>query len=288
MIRKVLLVLVVLVAGVALAWAAGFDHRAHLKEYAPDTPCATCHVAGAVSIVPDMAVCLECHAKDDVAGVVLPQPKTHGPVWALNHKAEAKGGAIDCSACHEQSDCLDCHKAGFADEMGSFSNNMINVHSSDFHVTHPLAARTDQRLCASCHEPEYCSSCHEEWRFRTGNIGSPSHRRTFDLGFEDADFDSIHQPLLNSKVEDASLQCDSCHLQSSVAPDFHDWSIGHAREARRSLASCQACHPDGGTCLKCHSARSGAIGVNPPGDDWDDIKGNLKKASNGKTCRKCH
>ena len=34
---------------------------------------------------------------------------THGPVWALNHRAEAKGDAIDCSACHEQSDCLECH-----------------------------------------------------------------------------------------------------------------------------------------------------------------------------------
>lgn len=281
MIRKVLLVLVVLVAGVALAWAAGFDHRAHLKEYAPDTPCATCHVTGAVSIVPDMAVCLECHAKDDVAGVVLPQPKTHGPVWALNHKAEAKGGAIDCSACHEQSDCLDCHKAGFADEMGSFSNNMINVHSSDFHITHPLAARTDQRLCASCHEPEYCNSCHDSFRLRRGDIGSPSHRYTFDLGM-DGDIDSIHAGFTADK------SCDSCHLTGSVAPSFHDWSIGHAREARRSLATCQSCHPDGDVCLKCHSARGGAVGFNPHPKDWDDIKGTLQKASNGRTCRKCH
>ncbi|MFO7750385.1 MAG: iron-containing alcohol dehydrogenase, partial [Desulfobacteraceae bacterium] len=69
--------------------------------------------------------------------------KTHGPVWALNHRSEAKGNAVDCAACHEQDYCLECHKSGFADEQGSFSNNMINVHSSDFHVTHPLSARTD-------------------------------------------------------------------------------------------------------------------------------------------------
>lgn len=283
MMRKVLLVLLVLVVGVSLAWAAGsFNHRAHLKEYAPDTACSACHVAGAVSIVPDMAVCQNCHKPEDVAGVVLAQPKTHGPTWALNHRAEAKGSTFDCAACHEQSDCLECHKAGFADEMGSFSNNMINVHRSDFQVTHPLAARNDQRLCASCHEPKYCDSCHESFRMRGSDIGSPSHRRSFDLGLANADIDTIHAGLSNT------LACDSCHLGNSVAPDFHDWSVGHAREARRSLATCQACHPDGDVCLKCHSARGGAVGFNPHPDDWDSVKGTLKKASNGRTCRKCH
>lgn len=281
MIRKTLLVLLVLVAGVALAWAAGFDHRAHLKEYAPDTPCATCHLPGAASIIPDKAVCLDCHKQDEIAGVELAPTMTHGPVWALDHRAPAKSGSIDCAACHEQSFCLDCHKAGFADEMGSFSNNMINVHRSDFHVTHPLAARNDQRLCASCHESKFCSSCHDSFRLRRGDIGSPSHRYTFDLGLN-GDVSAIHAGFT------PGTQCDSCHRSGMVTPDFHSWSIGHAREARRSLATCQACHPDGDTCLKCHSARGGAVGFNPHPKDWDSIKGTLQKASNGKTCRKCH
>jgi len=281
MIRKALMVLLVLVAGASLAWSAGFDHRAHLKDYAPDTACSVCHLAEAVSIIPDKAVCLNCHKQEDVDGVILAQTKTHGPVWALNHRAEAKGGAIDCSACHEQSDCLECHKSGFADEMGAFSNNMINVHRSDFHVTHPLAARNDQRLCSSCHEPKFCDKCHDSFRLRRGDIGSPSHRYTFDMGLN-GDIDDIHSGF------SASTSCDSCHLSSSVAPSFHDWQIGHAREARRSLATCQSCHPDGDVCLKCHSAKGGAVGFNPHPDDWDSIKGTLKKTSNGKTCRKCH
>ena len=110
----------------------------------------------------------------------------------LNHRAEAKGEAIDCSACHEQSDCLECHKSGFAHEQGSFGNNMINVHRSDFHVTHPIAARTDQNLCSSCHEPKFCSECHDSFRLRSGDIGSPSHRRTFDKGLTGVDIDSVH------------------------------------------------------------------------------------------------
>lgn len=281
MINKVRLVLLVLVAGVGLAGAAEFDHQAHLKEYAADAPCLTCHVKGAVSILPDKAVCLNCHKQEDVSTVLLRETKTHGPVWALNHQAEAKGGAIDCSACHEQNDCLECHKAGFADEMGTFSNNMINVHRGDFHVSHPLAARNDQRLCSSCHEPKFCDSCHDSFRLRRGGIESPSHRYTFDMGTDSHDVPGFHAAV-------NTTMCDACHTAGTVAPDFHDWSVGHAREARRSLATCQSCHPDGDTCLRCHSARSGVLGFNPHPKDWNSIKGTLKKVSNGRTCRKCH
>jgi hypothetical protein len=278
MTRRILFALIpMLAAGALLAWAAGFDHEAHVKEYVEGGDCAACHVAGAPSIIPEIAVCLECHGQEEVGGISLPAPKTHGPLWALNHRAEAKGNAIDCSACHEQSDCLDCHKAGFSHEQGAFSNNMVNVHRSDFHVTHPIAARTDQNLCSSCHEANYCSDCHDRFQLRRGDIGSPSHRRTFDMGLNVA---VGHENF-------TAAMCDDCHQPDSVSPSYHAWSIGHAREARRSLATCQACHPDGDVCLKCHSARGG-LRINPHGDDWGDRKGSLNDAGNGKTCRKCH
>lgn len=279
MTRNVILSLLLLAAGVSLAWAnMGFDHRAHLEEYVPGVECATCHLDDAQSVVPDKDVCLNCHDQEVADMTALGAVKTHGPVWALNHRSEAKGNAIDCAACHEQDYCLECHKSGFADEQGAFSNNMINVHRSDFHVTHPLSARTDQQLCASCHEPQFCNDCHND--FRAGRAAGPSHRRTFDLGLG-GDIDAIHAGV-------DSTQCDACHLQGSVSPDFHDWSIGHAREARRSLTTCQACHPSGDVCLRCHSARGGAGGFNPHGDDWGDRASRLNDASNGKTCKKCH
>lgn len=281
MTRKVLLSLTLMMVGVTVVWAGDFDHQAHLGDYIPEISCDACHLADAQSIVPDTKVCLDCHDKNEVADVNLRQSKTHGPVWALNHRAEAKGNAIDCAACHSQKYCLECHKSGFADEMGEFGNNMINVHRDDFQMSHPIAARTDQNLCSSCHEVRFCSDCHDDWRFRTGDIGSPSHRRSFGLGFDQSDIDAIHAGIESS-------QCDSCHLQSSVAPDFHSWSIGHAREARKSLITCQACHPDGDVCLSCHSAKGGAGGYNPHPKDWSDFKNRLDRASNGRTCRKCH
>lgn len=284
MTRKVIYSLVVLLAaGFALAWAAArFDHRAHLEEYIPGTSCVTCHLPGAQVIVPERKVCLECHDEGLAKSAELPSTRTHGPAWALNHRNEAKGSAIDCSACHEQADCLECHKAGFADEQGSFGNSMTNVHRSDFQITHPLAARSNAQQCSSCHETRFCSECHDGFRSRTGRAGGPSHRRAFDLIPSDdpVRFNQIHQGV-------TATDCDGCHT-NSTPPDFHTWKTGHGREARRSLATCQTCHPDGETCVRCHSAMEGAGQVNPHGEGWNGRMGRLKDASNGRTCRKCH
>lgn len=293
MTRKLILTLGLLfTAGVVTAFSTTFfDHDAHLQDYLSEASCAQCHSPDAKTIVPDAQVCLECHEQTTIDQVAFGQTMTHGPMWAHNCDIYAKADSInnrDCASCHEQQHCLECHTAGFADEMGEIGNNMINVHRSDFHVSHPISARADSDMCFSCHESQYCSDCHDDWRFRSSDIGSPSHRKTFELGFEDTDFEAIHGPIRGNDAATASLMCDSCHLPSSVAPDFHNWSIGHAREARRSLATCQACHPDGDVCLRCHSARGGAAAFNPHPDNWDDIQGNLKDATNGRTCRRCH
>lgn len=272
MLRSFLILLTLSLLGATSALAAKFDHAAH-NTYLDPLDCATCHVAGAKSIVPEFKVCLDCHDDAFVKEVNLPGLKTHGPVWPLNHRAAAKGNNPDCSACHQQSDCLDCHKAGFADEMGAFGNQMVNVHRSDFNVTHPIAARTNPQLCSSCHERNFCLDCHKG--FAPADLAIASHRR----GFTDGTLGGNHA-LFNE------TQCQTCHASGSVIPTG-GWAPSHAREARKNLATCQACHPEGDVCLKCHSAVSG-LRVNPHPKNWDDISGRLKRASDGKTCRKCH
>jgi hypothetical protein len=282
MTHKLILSMVLLAAGVSLSWASmRFDHRAHVDEYAAGMDCATCHLPGAKSIVPERKVCLDCHDQGVVDATVLGGTKTHGPVWPINHRSEAKLNAgLDCAACHQQNFCLDCHKAGFADEQGKFGNNMINVHSSDFHVTHPIAARTNPQLCSSCHEQSFCSDCHTD--FRVGRASGPSHRRSFGIGGVNGDINQIHIGM------GPGTDCDQCHSLGTVAPSFHEWQLGHAREARKNLQTCQACHPGGDTCLNCHSAKSGVVGFNPHGKGWSDRRDRLNDASNGKTCRMCH
>ena len=275
MLRSLLILLTLSLLGATSALAAKFDHAAH-NTYLDPLDCSACHLAGAKSIVPDLKVCLDCHDQAFVKEVTLPGQKTHGPVWPLNHRAAAKGNTPDCSACHQQSDCLTCHKAGFGDEMGAFGNQMVNVHRSDFSVSHPIVARTNQQLCASCHETKFCSDCHNS--FAPADLAIASHRR----GFTDGTLDGRHA-LFNDS------DCTECHTSGSVIPSSTGWSASHAREARKNLATCQACHPDGNECIKCHgSSDRGLLGVNPHPKNWDDISGRLKRASDGKTCRKCH
>jgi hypothetical protein len=276
MIRSLLAVLAIVTLGAVPAFAAEFNHATHLT-YLPDAPCSTCHMEGAGSIVPDTKSCLNCHDQTFVDAVKLPGLKTHGPVWAFNHRPFAKGNTYDCAACHQQDFCLECHKSGFADEQGAFSNNLINVHRSDFQVTHPIAARTDPQLCTSCHENRFCVDCHDN--FAPADLAVLSHRR----GFTEGTLGGAHAFFTPE-------QCAGCHTNpntgQTVLPS-HEWTNQHAREARKNLATCQACHPEGDVCLQCHSARTGLM-VSPHPSDWDDIKGRLERASNGRTCRKCH
>jgi hypothetical protein len=272
MIRSLLAMTALLSLWVAPAFAVQFDHTAHLS-YIEDSPCTTCHVAGAEAIKPEDKACLECHEADFVDQVTFLGLATHGPTWSLEHRGAAKGNSTDCAACHEQNFCLECHTdAGRADEMGDLGNAMMNVHRSDFHITHPIAARTDPQLCASCHENKFCTECHDQ--FAPGDLAVLSHRR----GFTDGTLGGAHAGFNET-------QCQTCH-PNSVLP-AHTWSTQHAREARKNLATCQACHPQGDVCLKCHSGKSG-LGVNPHPKDWDDIKSRLDSASDGRTCRKCH
>ena len=149
-VQRLLIVLAMpaIVLVTSTVWATPFDHDDHLSVLEGES-CLTCHVEDGKSISPDQAMCLQCHEAEMLAEVTYPGLKTHGASWALSHRAIAKNQTIDCASCHQQSDCLECHSAGLGDEMGQFSNNMSNVHRSDFHVSHPIAARTNPQLCSS-------------------------------------------------------------------------------------------------------------------------------------------
>lgn len=274
MIKYFVLLMILLPAFVSSLWAADFNHQTHPGNKKA-AECATCHTPNSRSILPDLKACLECHEQGFVDQVKLPGLKTHGPTWALNHRESAKAKSTDCSACHSQESCLECHVAGNADEQGSFSNNMVNVHSGDFHVSHPIAARTDPQLCSSCHEVRFCNSCHDS--FVRGDLAIRSHRRGW------SDIAAVPLGPLHDSYN--VTQCQTCH-PNSVLP-AHDWSNAHSREARKNLATCQTCHPEGDICLKCHSATSGLM-VNPHPKDWGDMSDRLDRASGGKTCRRCH
>lgn len=292
MIRKLLLFAPLLLVSVMPARAADFDHSVHVVN--PDTPtCATCHLPEAANIKPEGKVCLDCHEQEYIDQITFPGMKTHGPVWALEHRQAAKAKNPDCAACHEQKLCLDCHKAESADQMGSFTNAMVNVHRSDFHVTHPIAARANPRRCSSCHEPKFCSDCHDE--FARKDLSIASHRTRWS----ETPIPGIGLTHKNFPPD----QCILCHPNRGSSDNVinilssHEWRISHGREARKNLVTCQACHPDGDVCMQCHSD---GLRINPHPNGWGDLGANggfknlgdkasrLRRASGGRTCRRCH
>ncbi|HEY6009487.1 MAG TPA: cytochrome C [Geobacteraceae bacterium] len=220
-----------------------------------------------------IAECTECHQD---SGVV----PTHLASWNVEHRLHAVKADANCAACHDQSFCQDCHYGGGIDRDLHTStdrgpNYKPKSHRTSFLEVHPIFAFDRPNSCARCHQSSFCSECHK--RFRPEDLMILSHRR----GWSDRPA-TPGGPVHSTFPPDS---CQTCH-PNSVLP-AHEWSGSHAREARRNLPTCQACHADGEICLKCHSARTG-LRVNPHPDNWGSIKDKLNRAAGQRTCVKCH
>jgi hypothetical protein len=217
--------------------------------------------------------CTECHRDANVS-------PNHQAAWNAEHRQVAVKPDAPCADCHEQSFCTDCHFGGGIDAGLHVSqdrgpNYKPKSHRSSFLEVHPIAAFDSPNSCQRCHPTSFCSDCHA--RFQPQDLMFQSHRK----GWSD-------RPAGGGGPKHSTFppdSCGTCH-PNSVLPS-HVWSGSHAREARRNLPTCQSCHSDGETCLKCHSAKSG-LRVNPHPDNWGSIQGKLNKAAGKRTCVKCH
>ena len=217
--------------------------------------------------------CNECHRGENVS-------PNHQAAWNAEHRVIAVKADAPCADCHDQSYCTDCHYGGGIDRnlhtsTSAGPNYIPKSHRSGFIEVHPISAFDNPNTCARCHQPSFCSECHQ--RFRPEELQFQSHRKGW------SDLPAVAGGPRHSTFPPDS--CQTCH-PNSVLP-VHTWTRSHAQEARRNLPTCQACHPDGDVCLKCHSARSG-LRVNPHPDDWGSIKDKLNDAAGKRTCVKCH
>ena len=187
--------------------------------------------------------CNSCHKGEGIA-------PNHDADFFRSHRVLASKAGNNCSQCHSQAWCLDCHQGGGTGDNLSQSNFRRDYkpksHRSDFISIHPIKAQDNPQQCYRCHEQQsFCNSCHA--KMPRNNLKS--------LGFKS-------------------------HDNSQGAK----WGFEHGREARRSLQACQTCHADGDTCKKCHSTKTGGINPHPRGFK----AGNLRDRSDGKVCRSCH
>lgn len=189
--------------------------------------------------------CPDCHIGSGVA-------PTHGSGWLKEHRIVASGPNNNCEECHEQNVCQDCHKGGGIDAKLSRSQWKRDItpdtHRGDWISLHPIEAKGSPTSCARCHEPRFCSDCHA--RLSKGSLTIKSHAKA-----------------------------GATQVYIAAFPREH------AEEARRSLAACQSCHPDGDVCLTCHSAKIGTK-VNPHPRSFKADR--IRSKSNDRSCRVCH
>lgn len=218
----------------------------------------------------------DCNACHESSGVIF----NHGSMWLREHRFYAEKHPNNCKDCHLSSFCYDCHYGGGIDQDMHASNSgpdyMPRSHRTDFKEIHPIKALEDPRSCYRCHDARrFCEDCHS--RFPRNELAPISHR---------AQFSSIN---LKSVGPNHSIfnpaQCPTCHPGGALPG--HQWSAGHAREARRNLSSCQTCHPEGDVCMKCHSAATG-LQINPHPRGWGSTKNRFGRATDNRTCLKCH
>jgi hypothetical protein len=217
------------------AKAMRFSHIVHDRNEISE--CERCHTPGAVSIIPERAICFECHDEKSIEETTLGPTRTHTPVWVKQHGTDSQSADAQCSGCHTISFCVDCHKGG---ELGTdLKKRSVRVgtvpstHTSRFRIVHPLKATAEQiEKCYTCHARSDCSDCHESYQNRFPGKDIVSHQKSWDL--------LINKPGVPDHSTFALNQCQDCHPGGALSSD--QWSSGHGKEARRSLGSCQSCH----------------------------------------------
>jgi len=141
----------------------GFSHQSHT---AAGVACADCHGDIAAGLaqpqVPVMAACQSCHTQRaatlDCAKChrgETPKPADHlTAVWLDDHGLEALAGASNCTGCHQQSSCDNCHQG----------HNVFGAKGSPHPPGWLFNHFTDTDFgaeCLSCHETRTkCVSCH--------------------------------------------------------------------------------------------------------------------------------
>jgi hypothetical protein len=190
----------------------------------------------------EISECNTCHKAEGIA-------PNHDADFVRGHRVLAGKAGSNCSQCHQQSWCLDCHQGGGDGSdpaKETFGRDYIpKSHRSDFITIHPIKAQDNPQNCYRCHDRKYCNDCHG--RFPMGSLRIKSHMM--------------------------------------LGPNGQKYTAAfgeHSTEARRNLQSCQACHPDGDVCIQCHSSGK----VNPHPRSWK--AGRFKDRTNEKVCLKCH
>jgi hypothetical protein len=254
-----------------------FAHAAHAQA-----PCATCHGdlakvdLATIDQLPTMEQCLTCHTDGNTeaqctrchlaelgglmqtrfdTGDLVPARNdfgdAHGPGFATDHRQAARQVGAACTACHDRSECIECHQG---------TVKPMDFHQGDYLLTHPIEARRGRPDCSACHRYEtFCVSCHERSGIGTrfGDFNSVDPGRAF------------HPP-------------NWANASTGIGGNLH------ATEARKNISSCASCHRDE-DCMKCHTAEPGKGNISPHPAGWrGSAKCKAMDRGDRRMCLRCH
>jgi nitrate/TMAO reductase-like tetraheme cytochrome c subunit len=127
--------------------------------------CFRCHDGGHFKIEdgrlsnnPIPSTCSTCHTfptRGQAAPNVMlgPPPETHSNrLWVFEHKTQAASGEVNCSSCHSQTYCQNCHETGAKLVQ---HDNMLFDHGA-------VIRDVTTQPCTYCHQKPSCQRCHSD------------------------------------------------------------------------------------------------------------------------------
>jgi len=222
-----------------------FRHSAH-----PAIGCVTCHrdpegASDGSFKAADADNCVACHgngATDHFEVGINPcttchfDPRPgHTPDWKTQHATAAAAELPQCSQCHKETFCVDCHDGP--------KNPGFAYHPANFVTRHAAESWAAPMECSECHSREvFCRDCHS-------NQGVAQDGRQ-NGGYHDGVSNWLQQH--GAAARQGMESCTTCHQQTSClachsakqgwrvnphGPDFDP-----TRAADRSTQSCAICH----------------------------------------------
>jgi c(7)-type cytochrome triheme protein len=245
-----------------------FSHQQHTS------PCESCHPVRNVDLattaqLPSMESCLTCHRDGNeerhcgdchltkIGGLVETSfdvgkfiPASHAQGFSRDHEEQARAPGAACNACHDRSECVECHQGTI---------KPMDFHRGNYLLTHAVEARRGTPDCSACHRYQtFCVGCHERSGLGTRGDTQFNPDRA-DLRFHPAGWSS-----------------------KGAGPNLH------AQEARRNITSCASCHRED-DCIACHSAEPGGVRASPHPPNWrGSARCKALDRGNRRMCLRCH
>jgi hypothetical protein len=200
--------------------------------------CSTCH--GAATHLPEAILMIPAVGEAGPRGVQAP-PRTGGSFheagFATAHAAPASARQPDCTSCHSEGSCIECH-----DAQGSPSFHPLN-----FLASHGPEAYGRVSDCTSCHSAEaFCRDCHLGLGLQgEGSFVAPFHdnRPLWVLSHPQAARQDL-ESCVSCHQQNDCLRCHSASSGFGVNP--HGPGFDPSRISDRNGGLCIVCHKGGG------------------------------------------